>query len=386
MNEVENSVIVEAAARPEGTSLSKIKHVIAVASGKGGVGKSTTAVNLAAALRHLGAKVGLLDADIYGPSVPKLLGSELAPTQNADGKINPPVIHGMKCMSMGLLGSSSPIVWRGPMASKVLNQFLGDVDWGELDYLIVDLPPGTGDIQITLAQSARLSGAVIVMTPQALAGDIAKRGLKMFQQVRVPVIGIVENMSGFECPSCHTISHIFKKGGGASVAEELHLPLLSTHPLDPELVDEGDRGLPVVLSRPGSDSAQRYLSLAKSMATELRKVLAGSRQEHISLVALEPNYKGKMFKVTWSDSKQSLVGFKQLRYLCPCASCVDENTGVRKIQESDVKDDIHPLRVQTIGNYAVQVHWSDSHNTGLYSYDYLRRAMVKEASPLQAST
>lgn len=378
------SVIVEASPRPAGSALAGIKHVIAVASGKGGVGKSTTAVNLAVALRERGAKVGLLDGDIYGPSVPKLLGSDRPPTEAANGKINPPTVHGIKFMSMGLFQGGTPTVWRGPMASKAINQFLGDVDWGELDYLIIDMPPGTGDIQITISQAARLSGAIIVMTPQSLAVEVAKKGLKMFQQVRVPVIGIVENMSDFECPHCHKHSAIFKSSGGADAAKELNVPLLAKFPLDPSIVDESDRGLPVVLSRPGSDSAKRYLDLAQKMADELRILLGGLRKGPIEVVSMEPNPKALMFKVNWNDNKQSLVTFKELRFHCPCALCVDEATGQRKIKREDIKDDMAPITVRTVGNYALQVVWTDGHDTGFYSYDYLRELLVGDASTAAA--
>lgn len=373
-----SDIVVPAPARPAGSPLAGVKHVIAVGSGKGGVGKSTTAVNLAAALSKLGARVGLMDADIYGPSAAKLLGATERPTQDEAGRIHAPVAHGMKVMSMALLGTDAPVVWRGPMASKAVNQFLGEVDWGELDYLVVDLPPGTGDIQITLAQSARLSGAVVVMTPQALAGDIAKRGLKMFQQVRIPVIGLVENMSEYVCPKCDHIDHIFRSGGAGDVAKETGLPVLASIPIDPKLVEEGDTGLPVVISRPDSEVAKRFLDLARNMAAELSSLLAGARREKPVVTEMLPNAQAKAFKVAWSDGKNSLVTFKELRYLCPCAVCVDENTNERKITREQVKDDVAPTRVQTIGNYAVNVKWSDGHDTGLYSYDYLRRLLVKE--------
>ncbi|MBS1983932.1 MAG: P-loop NTPase [Bdellovibrionales bacterium] len=373
-----SSVVVPAPDRPAGSPLAGVKHVIAVGSGKGGVGKSTTAVNLAMALHKLGAKVGLMDADIYGPSVPKILGGKEYPGQDEKtGRVQPPSVHGVKLMSMGLLGGDAPVVWRGPMASKAVSQFLGDVDWGELDYLIVDLPPGTGDIQITLAQAARLSGAVVVMTPQALATDIAKRGLKMFQQVRVPVIGIVENMSEYHCPHCGHASHLFSRGGGNEVAKDLNLPLLASFPFDPTLVEEGDAGNPVVISRPESESAKRYLDLARAMAAELSTMLSGGRVEKPVVVTMEPNAQARMFKVTWNDGKQSVVSFKDLRFHCPCAACVDENTGVRQIKKESIRDDVHPSKVQTVGNYALAIHWSDGHQTGLYSYDYLRRLLVK---------
>jgi ATP-binding protein involved in chromosome partitioning len=375
-----NSVVIPAPPRPPGTALSQIKHIIAVGSGKGGVGKSTTAVNLATALAKLGAKVGLMDADIYGPSVPKLIGSAgAAVLQDPEsGRLIPPDVYGVKLMSMGVLGSDVPVVWRGPMASKAVTQFLGDVEWGELDYLLIDLPPGTGDIQITLSQSARLSGAVIVMTPQALAGDIAKRGLKMFQQVRVPVLGIVENMSEFECPHCHHMSHIFRSGGGASVAKELGVPVLASIPLDPALVEESDEGKPVVFSRPESQTAQRYFELAQNLAGELSAILSGTRKEKPVIVEMETNQQSHALKFKWSDGKQSLIGFKELRYQCPCAACVDENTGVRRIRREDIKPDIMPVQIVTVGNYALNPQWNDGHATGIYSYDYLRRLLVPD--------
>lgn len=370
-----SSVVVPASPRLPGSPLEKVKHIIAVGSGKGGVGKSTTAINLAVALSKLGAKVGLMDADIYGPSLPKLMGLHTQPTESPSGKIAPPEIFGVKCMSMGLLGGDTPIVWRGPMASKAVSQFLSEVDWGELDYLIVDLPPGTGDIQITLAQSIRLSGAIIVMTPQALACEIARRGLKMFEQVRVPVIGLVENMSEYECPECGHRSHIFSKGGGAKVAQELQLPLLESFPLDPTLLEEGDAGKPVLLSRPESRSAQKFLELAQKMAAELSTLLSGARVVRPAVVQTEKNDAHKMLKFVWNDGKQSVITYKELRYLCPCALCVDENTGTRKIRRESVSDDVKPTRIQTIGNYALHVIWSDGHTTGIYSFDYLRKIL-----------
>ncbi len=374
-----SSVVVPATPRPAGSPLAGVKHVIAVGSGKGGVGKSTTAVNMAVALAKLGAKVGLLDADLYGPSVPKLLGTDERPTQEENGRIHPATAHGIKIMSMGLLGGDAPVVWRGPMASRALNQFLGEVDWGELDYLIVDLPPGTGDIQITLAQAVRLSGAVIVMTPQILAAEIAKRGLKMFQQVRIPILGLVENMASYVCPSCGHEGALFRSGGAEKIHAELGLPVLASLPFDPTLVGEGDDGRPVVLSRPDSILAKAYLDLAARMAAELSAVLSGARNEKPTIAEMKPNHEGRMFKIVWSDGVSSLTTFKDLRYQCPCAVCVDENTGHRKITREQVREDVHPTKVQTVGNYAVQVHWSDGHDTGLYGFDYLRRLLVKQA-------
>ncbi len=372
------SIVVPAPARPEGSPLANIKHIIAVGSGKGGVGKSTTAVNLAVALQKLGAKVGLMDADIYGPSLPTLMGSHEQPKHIESGKIAPPVIHDIKCMSMGLLGQGTPAVWRGPMASRAIQQFLTEMDWGELDYLIIDMPPGTGDIHITLSQSIRLSGAIIVMTPQGLATEISQKGLQMFQQVRVPVLGLVENMSEYVCSNCGHHEHIFSKGGGAEVSQKLGLPLLQSFPLDKKLLEESEAGTPVLVSRPESDTAKLYLDLAKNMAAELRSVLGGARKSNPTVVNTEKNDTHGMLKVAWSDGRDSVVAYKELRFQCPCAVCVDENTGVRKIKKESIKEDIQPVRINTIGNYALSIQWSDGHNTGIYAFDMLRKLLVKE--------
>ncbi len=364
-----SSVVVPGSPRPEGSPLQGVKHIIAVGSGKGGVGKSTVAINLAVALKKFGARVGLLDADIYGPSLPKLLGTREMPQQVGE-RVIPPEVYGIKCMSMGLLGET-PAIWRGPMASRAVSQFLSEVDWGELDYLIVDLPPGTGDIQITISQAVRLSGAVIVMTPQALATEIAAKGLKMFQQLRVPVIGIVENMSEYVCPNCGHHDAIFQRGGGDQVSKELGLPLLQRFPIDSYLVSEGDQGRPIIESRPDSDSAKLFMELAQKMAAELSTLLSGARKEKPIVLSVEPNTAAKVVKLAWNDGRQSLVPFRELRFLCPCAHCVDENTGKRKIQMESVSADVHPTRIHTVGNYAINITWSDGHNTGIYSYDYL---------------
>ncbi len=363
--------------RPPASPIHGVKHIIAVGSGKGGVGKSTTAVNVAVALSQMGHKVGLMDADIYGPSVPKILGLKEAPTQKPGEKVKPSIAHGIKCMSMALLGGDTPVIWRGPMASKAVSQFLSEVDWGELDYMILDLPPGTGDIQLTLAQTVRLSGAVIVMTPQGLATQIAKRGLQMFQQVRVPILGVIENMSEYICPHCHKGSHIFRSGGGKEVSEGLHVPLLGSVPLDGRLVEESDEGTPVVISRPQSEVSLEYIKIAKNIITEVNKLEAGvTENTPAQIVNLEPNLKAKILKVSWNNGTQSLVTFRDLRYLCPCASCVDEGTGRRKITKEDIDPNVTPLRIETVGHYAIRPQWSDSHDTGLYSYDYLWKQLT----------
>jgi ATP-binding protein involved in chromosome partitioning len=255
--------------------LTGVRNIVAVASGKGGVGKSTVAVNLALALQKAGATVGLMDADIYGPSIPLMLNAAGPPKVTADRKIVPKEAHGLRLMSIGFLtGDDSPVIWRGPMVHGVIGQFLSDVDWGELDYLVLDLPPGTGDAALTICQGAPLSGAVIVTTPQEVALIDARKGLKMFQRVNVPVLGIVENMSYFECPGCGGRHTIFGEGGGARAAEELGVELLAQIPIQPDVVQAGDNGKPTVLSNAESPAARAFMDLGGLVARKLSIVNA----------------------------------------------------------------------------------------------------------------
>ncbi len=239
---------------------------VAVASGKGGVGKSTIAVNLALALAETGARVGLLDADIYGPSLPTLLGWKGERPDYQGEKIAPISAHGLATMSLGYLASAgTPVIWRGPMASRALEQLMSDVDWSGIDALVLDLPPGTGDIQISLAQKGGLSGAVIVTTPQDVALVDAIKGVRMFQKVDVPVLGIVENMSFFECPECHARAEIFPPGALRQEMEELGVPLVGRIPIDPAIASGGDAGTPIFLAAPESAAAEAFRSLAQTV-------------------------------------------------------------------------------------------------------------------------
>jgi ATP-binding protein involved in chromosome partitioning len=251
--------------------LEQIKNVVAVASGKGGVGKSTVAVNLALAWAAQGAKVGVLDADIYGPSQPLMLGLEGQRPSSADGKhLRPITSHGVAAMSIGfLVDAEQPMVWRGPMVTQALTQLLSETQWGALDYLVVDMPPGTGDIQLTLAQRVPVAGAVIVTTPQDIALADARKGLKMFEKVSVPVLGIVENMSIHVCSSCGHAEHIFGAGGGARMAEQYGVRLLGELPLDAHIREEADSGRPTVVAAPESARAQAYFQMARRTAAAL---------------------------------------------------------------------------------------------------------------------
>ena len=247
-----------------------VASIVAVASGKGGVGKSTTAVNLALALAAGGHSTGLLDADIYGPSMPRMLGLSGRPSSSDGRSLDPLENYGVKCMSMGLLvDEETPMIWRGPMATSALQQMMRDINWGELDVLIVDLPPGTGDIQLTLAQQVPLSGAVIVSTPQDIALADARKGLNMFRKVDVPVFGIVENMSYFACPHCGERTDIFSHGGARREAANLGIDFLGEIPLAMEIRETSDSGRPIVVSRPDGDYARAYRVIADAIWDKL---------------------------------------------------------------------------------------------------------------------
>ena len=247
-----------------------IKNIVAIASGKGGVGKSTTAVNLALALQAEGATVGILDADIYGPSIPRMLGCSGQP-ESVDGKSLEPMIgHGIQSMSIGyLVEEDTPMIWRGPMVTQALEQLLNDTNWKDIDYLIVDLPPGTGDTQLTLAQKIPVSGAVIVTTPQDIALLDARKGLKMFEKVEVPVLGVVENMSIHICTQCGHSEHIFGEGGGTRMAKEHNVDFLGALPLDIRIREQADSGTPTVAAMEGSQIASIYRAIARKTAAKL---------------------------------------------------------------------------------------------------------------------
>jgi ATP-binding protein involved in chromosome partitioning len=251
-------------------ALEGIRNIVAVGAGKGGVGKSTTSVNLAIALQQKGARVGLIDADVYGPNIPQMLGVEGAPEATEDRKIVPAEAMGIKLISMGMLvPKDQAVIWRGPMLHGAIQQFMRDVLWGELDYLIVDLPPGTGDIVLSLAQSVPVAGALVVTTPQDVSVSDVRKAVMMFRQLNIPILGVVENMSYFQCGHCNERTEIFGHGGGSRMAEELGIPLLGEVPIDTKVGAGGDTGKPIVAANPQSPAAQGFVSVAGKVAAQI---------------------------------------------------------------------------------------------------------------------
>lgn len=378
-----------------------ITHVIAVGSGKGGVGKSTVSVNLALALQQISGRVGLVDADILGPSIPGMLGLPVdqPPRVTADQKIVPADRYGLKTMSMGMLtGDDSPAILRGPMVNKYLNMFISNVDWGALDYLVIDLPPGTGDTQLTLAQNFPLSGAVIVTTPQDVSLKIARRGLRMFEKVQVRILGVVENMSTFTCPHCGKDTDVFLRGGGERMSNELGVPFLGSIPLDADVVTSGDAGVPIVREKPKSAAAKAYGAIATALATQLQgtptTVLkpffwewngtdagpgwgeaavakASAPKTAIGAIGLRRT-NPRTLSVLWQDGRQADFDVRDLRLACPCAQCVEEMSGRVLLDPTKVRPDIVPVLVTSVGSYGITIKWNDGHSTGIYSYERLR--------------
>jgi ATP-binding protein involved in chromosome partitioning len=415
--------------------IQQVKSVIAVASGKGGVGKSTVTANLAAALSLEGFRVGILDADLYGPSMNLMFGITADPEVGEDKSLFPvTVAGGIKVVSMAMFSDpNEATIWRGPMASQMIQNFLFRVHWGELDYLLIDLPPGTGDIQLTLTQNCPMTGALIVTTPQEVSVIDARKGLRMFAKVSVPVLGVIENMSTFLCDGCGKEHHIFSQGGGERMAASQGVPFMGTVPIEPLVGKAGDTGHPAVLSHPNSTSAKRFIELARTLHaqvtllhdTTLGMATYNTEGALLPVVALDAPHPAKGGKsaqkpadfgssaqepatgttypvpvrigqtrtsrdtdsaqksdsapkvpallIDWSDGMRTVAPFRDLRLRCPCASCIDEWTGQPLLDPRSVPDDVRPNLLNSIGRYAVRIVWSDGHASGIYSYDYLRR-------------
>lgn len=344
-----------------------IKHLIAVASGKGGVGKSTTAVNLALAFQANGLKAGILDADIYGPSQPRLLGLTGRPEPGAGNKLRPLVGHGLKCMSMGfMVDEATPVIWRGPMVVQALTQMLREVEWGDLDVLVIDMPPGTGDVQLTMAQQVPLSGAIIVSTPQDLALIDARKGLNMFRRTDVPVLGIIENMSYFICTKCGERHEIFGHGGAEAEASTLGVPFLGAIPLHIDIRERSDAGRPIVATDPASPHAEIFRDLAAKVWSEVEKS-EGTRPEPPGLTPAED---GAALDVSFAKERYRLPA-EMLRVMSPSAE-VQGHTPEQRVTVAR-KRNVKIRNLKPVGNYAVRIAFDDGHDTGLFTWHYLEQ-------------
>ncbi|MBI2436058.1 MAG: P-loop NTPase [Candidatus Hydrogenedentes bacterium] len=343
---------------PETNTLEQVDAIIAVSSCKGGVGKSTVAAHLARAIQREGHKVGLLDVDIYGPSIPTLFRTQQPEVYMREQLIQPVIVDGLKTMSLGYLIGDKPAVMRGPMVSNYTLQILRQTEWGKLDYLIIDLPPGTGDIQLTLVQQASIDGAIIVTTPQALSLVDVARGILMFERVDVPVLGIVENMAYFECDNCSKKHYIFGSST-ASLKERFGLSTLAQLPVLP--------GVSETATRASGADIPAFAALAENLHREIgKRRMAGDRKPELA-----PE-RGRIL-VTWPDGVQSRIANKALRVSCQCALCVNEFSGQPMLDPAAVPDDISVEAIQPLGNYAVSITWSDGHSSGIFSWDHLRK-------------
>jgi ATP-binding protein involved in chromosome partitioning len=355
------------ASRGQMQQVAGIKHMIAVASGKGGVGKSTTAVNLALGFQAIGLKAGILDADIYGPSQPRLLGLSGRP-EVADGKkLKPMQAYGLEAMSMGfLVDEGTPIIWRGPMVVSALTQMLRDVTWGDLDVLVIDMPPGTGDVQLTMAQQVPLSGVVIVSTPQDLALIDARKGLNMFRKVDVPVLGIIENMSFFVCPKSGERSDIFGHGGAKLEAEKLGIPFLGGIPLDMEIRIKSDEGRPVVATAPDGAHARIYRDIATAAWAQLK----GTSDTRVKPPTLAISPDKKELHVGFDNEETFTLNAEMLRVMSPSAEVQGHSPDQRVTVGR--KRNVKIRELKPVGNYAVRIVFDDGHDTGLYAWSYLQ--------------
>ncbi len=344
----------------------KPRYTLAIAAGKGGVGKSTVAVNLALALKKLNFKVGLIDTDLYGPSIRKMLPEDQGPEQQGQ-MIIPAMCQGIKMISMAYFRKENEAsVVRAPIANGIISQFLKQVEWGDLDYLLIDFPPGTGDIQLTISQQANLTGAVMVTTPQEVAVMDVRKAINMFDQVKVPIIGIVENMSYYFHEKSGDIISIFGKGGGEKLAKQSDIPFLGEIPIDPELCASADSGK----QHYGIKTAQAFDLLAKKVVEEI------NTNENSSMASKVFQKDPNTMSIIWSDGSSQDFRYSELQRMCPCAGCVDENTGERVLDPATVDENVGAKSVTAVGRYAIKIQFTSGCSTGLYEFEMLRSCRV----------
>lgn len=342
------------------------KYTLAIAAGKGGVGKSTVAVNLALSLKKLGFKVGLIDTDLYGPSVRKMLPEDKGPEQKGQ-IIVPADCQGIKMISMAYFrkeGEASIV--RAPIANGIISQFIKQVEWGDLDYLLIDFPPGTGDIQLTISQQAKLAGAIMVTTPQEVAVMDVRKAMNMFEQVKIPILGIVENMSYYYHEKSRDIIHIFGKGGGEKLAKESGIPFLGEIPIDPELCASADRGE----QQCNEKTLQAFELLAQNVVEQIKLT------ETSPLVSKIYQKDPQTMTINWNDGNSQDFKYSELQKICPCAGCVDENTGLRKADPKSVDANVSAKSVVGVGRYAIKIQFTSGCSNGLYSFEMLKGCHV----------
>jgi ATP-binding protein involved in chromosome partitioning len=383
-----------------------VVDVIAVHSAKGGVGKSTVATNLAVALSALGLRVGLLDADIHGPSVAHMLGSNARPEPAGDGaRVFPIERHGVRFLSLAnVVTPDAPVIWRGPMVVGALQQLVTMVDWGDLDVLLLDLPPGTGDAVLSIAQMIALTGAVVVTTPQEMSLSDTRRGIQAFAKLDVPIVGLVENMAVFVCDACGTEAALFGEGGGRATAERMGVPFLGRVPIVPAIREGGDAGVPLARSAPESPAGRAFDAIARHVAAALaqddrvdaealtvhwKKMKPGETHDDPPKKKLPPPIPGPprarlvwqaaddRLGIAWSDGTRTFHDTFALRMSCPCAMCVEEWTGRRMPSLNAVPPGVRPVVIRPVGRYAIQPEWSDGHKTGIFSFADLLRGAQK---------
>lgn len=344
--------------------LEKIKYVIAIAAGKGGVGKSTVTVNLALALKKQGYAVGVLDADIYGPSIRRMLPEEVLPSQRGNF-FSPAISKGIKLISMSYFRREhEAAAVRAPIANGLITQFLKNVDWGDLDFLLIDFPPGTGDIQLTLAQQAHLAGAVMVATPQEVALMDVRKAMNLFDQVKVPILGVVENMSFYSHPVSGEPIYLFGKQGGERLAKEGGVPFLGSIPVDSEISRCGDEGLSLFeLSHKSPGEA--FGRIAENVKEILQKI-----KSHVIAKLSQPD--DHHVSIHWQDGSTNTFSYSDLQKECPCANCNNENTGACLIDPSKIPDNLGVGKIEMVGRYALRFQFTSGCSTGIFSFDRLR--------------
>ena len=353
-----------------------VKSVIAVAAGKGGVGKSSVTVNLARAMQELGLKVRVLDTDLYGPSLRQMM-PEQTPPRNEGEKIYPAISHGIPLVSMAFFREEDkPSVVRAPIANSIISQFVQNVEWGDLDFLLIDFPPGTGDIQLSLGQQAHIDAALIVTTPQDLAMIDVRKAIGMFDLIKVPVLGVVENMSFYQKDETSEKVFLFGSGGGAKLSGECGVPLMAQIPLDPQIGRCADKGLSLFDECEDHLCAHEYLSLAESVNRELDVLRSNHKQNSLQIeIDGQDSYH---IGLKWADGFTAVLRYSDLQSQCPCANCVDEWTGVRK--DVVVDKSLTARAVHQVGRYGLRLEFSSGCQSGIFSYSYLRE-LVESKQP-----